>query len=353
MNKMNKLWLLCFSCCALIFSACGDDSPMPTPATAARGVLLVNQGNFTSGNGSVDRYDPESQGIEQSVYRKINGEPVNGSIESVNIDDDMLVVLVNQNGGPGKVIFADAATLAKEEEQLSEANLYSPRYAAFSQEHVFVSVWGAFDASYQLQNSSIAVFNRSTRQLEKNIAVPAGPEGILIDGANLWVANSFTDTITIINTATLEVAQKFRSVAGPAKLEKAADGKVWMMAGDTLSRYNAATFALEKKVKLPGSATKWQFVGNTLYFLTQAWSDDYSSTFNKLYTLDISQDATQPQLYLEKDNARIFWVNPENSELYLGVAAGADPGTLLRLDADGTELDREPAGVFPHQIIEQ
>lgn len=347
---MNKWWLLCFSCCALIFSACGDDSPIPTSATAVRGVFVVNQGNFTSGNGSIDRYDPESQAMEQSMYKKVNGEGVNGSIESINIDDDMLVVLVNQNGGPGKVIFADATTLVKEDEQLSEANLYSPRYAAFTEDHMFVSVWGAFDAGMQLKNSSVAVFNRVTRQLEKTIAVPAGPEGILVDGANLWVANSFTDTITIINTAILEVAQKFRSVSSPAKLEKAADGKVWMMAGDTLSRYNPATFTLEKKIALPGNATQWQFIGNTLYVLTQAWSDDYSSTFNKLYTLDIGQDAPQPQRYLEKDNARVFWVDPENSELYLGVAAGADPGTLLRLNPDGTELDREPAGIFPHQL---
>jgi DNA-binding beta-propeller fold protein YncE len=350
MNKLNNFWLICFSSLALVFAACDDDAP-ETPAATERALILVNQGNFTPGNGTIDLYDLETSTMEQGAYRTVNGEAVGGSIESASIEGDNMVIMVNQNGGPGKVIFADAATLEKEHEYSSASNLYSPRYAAFTDNRIFVSVWGAYEPDYSLKNSSIAVFNRNSHQLEKSIPVPSGPEGVLVDGTNLWVANSFTDSITIINTGTLEIAQKFKTVSGTSRIMEAPGGKIWTLSGDTISRYNPSTFALESKVKLPGSATKWQFVGNNLYFLTQAYSDDYTTTYNKLYRLDVSQNGAQPQQVLEMDDARLFWIDPQTNEIYLGVAAGADPGTLLRLSADGTELDREPAGVFPHQFL--
>ncbi len=349
MNKLNNLWLICFSCLAFVFAACDDDAP-EAPAQID-GMILVNQGNLSQGNGTIDLYDPETSVMQQGAYRAVNGVGVEGIIESVTTEGEDMLIMVNQFSGPGKVIFADAASLENEHEYSSAANLYSPRYAAYTNDRAFVSVWGPYEPDYSLLNSSVAVFNRSSHELEKNIPVPSGPEGVLVDGTNLWVANSFTDSITIINTGTLAVARKFKAVSGTSKIMEAPNGRIWTLAGDTISRYNPSTFALESKVKLPGSATKWQFVGNTLYFLTQSYSPDYSTTYNKLYKLDISQEAGQPQQVLEMDDARLFWVNPITSEIYLGVAAGADPGTLLRLSADGTELDREPAGVFPHQFL--
>ncbi len=202
-----------------------------------------------------------------------------------------------------------------------------------------------------MANSSIAVFDRATHQLEKSISVPSGPEGVVIEGNMLWVANSFTDTITIVNTNTLEVAQKFKSANKPDMLEKA-DGKIYVLAGDTISRYNPSSYALEQSIKLPGNATKWQFVGNMLYFLTQEWSADYSTTYNTLYKLALSELKGQAKQVVKMNDARVFWVSPANGEIYLGVAGGADPGTLLRFGADGsTQLDRQAAGVFPNQLI--
>lgn len=349
MNKMNNLWLVCISCFTLIFAACEKDEP--TPPVGSNGVLLINQGNFGQGNGSIDVYYPASKEATPDAYRAANGEAIGGIIQSASIADDLLVVMVNQMGDAGKVVFADAATLEKEHELRDPATLYSPRYAAVTNNHIFVSVWGPYETNYSLKNSSIAVINRESHQLEKSIKVPAGPEGVLVEGNNLWVANSFTDSITVINVSTQQVVQKFKTVNKPKQVEKGPNGKIWVLAGDTISRYNPSNFALEKKIKLPGSATKWQFVGNELYFLTQAYSPDWKNTYNKLFKLDISQEAAQPQLVIDKDDTPLFWVNPESKEIYLGVAAGADPGTLLRLSPDGTELDRQPAGVFPQQLI--
>ncbi|AHM62126.1 hypothetical protein D770_19375 [Flammeovirgaceae bacterium 311] len=354
MNKMNNLWLICFSCLTLVFAGCDDDDAPETPAEGNKGVLLINQGNLSQGNGSIDIYFPESKEITQNAYTVTNGEPMNGIIENVSIDNDDLVITVNEYSGAGRVIFAQAATLEKADQYSSAGayeNFYSPRYAAFTNNRVFLSVWGPFENGYELHKSSVAVFNRSSHQLEKSIPVPSGAEGILADGTNIWVANSYTDTITIINTGTLEIDRKFKSVRGTSKILEAPNGKIWTLAGDTISRYNPSTFALESKIKLPGRAAKWQFVGDQLYFLTQAYSDDYTTTYNNLYSLDINQEGAQPQQILEMDDAGLFWVDAETGEIYLGVAAGADPGTLLRLSADGAELDRKPAGVFPQQFL--
>ncbi|EMR01223.1 DUF5074 domain-containing protein [Cesiribacter andamanensis] len=346
--RITTLWLLLLSSCLLFVTACTDEQPQPPAASDARALLLVNQGNFSQGNGSLDLYYTDSLKGVRNAYALQNGETLGGIVESVSIEDTSLLIITNVSD---KLILASARSLEKKWMLQDAGRLTTPRYAAFSPERIFVSVWGPYESDWSLKNSSVAVINRSNGQLEHSIAVPAGPEGVLLEGDRLWVANSATDTLTIINTTTLEIARKIKTTARPSKLLKSANGQIWVLAGSRLFAYNSATYELLHEYSLPASATKWQLVDNTLYFLTQEYSADWSTTYNALYSLAIGGGHAQPVKILEQDNARVFWIDPQQGDIYLGIAAGVEPGTLLRLSANGTELDTEPAGVIPYQLI--
>jgi YVTN family beta-propeller protein len=346
--KTSTFWLFFLSGISLLFSACQDDMPPPPVTSDARALLVVNQGNFSQGNGSIDLYYTDSLKGVRNAYALKNGEALGGIIESVSIEDTTLLIITNV---ADQVLLASARSLEKEWVLQDPARLKAPRYAAIGQNRIFVSSWGAFEADWSLKNSAIVVLNRATGQIETSIPVPAGPEGVLLDGNRLWVANSYTDTLTIINASTLEIERKIKTSARPSKVARANNGQIWVLAGSQLFAYNPGTFALAHEYTLPGSATKWQLSGNNLYFLTQEYSADWSSTYNTLYSLAIGGGHASPVMIREQDNARTFWVDPQDGDIYLGIAAGAEPGTLLRLTASGTELDREPAGVFPYQLI--
>lgn len=335
-------------------NACSDDSPDPIAGEEEglyqNGILVVNQGNFTNADGSLDFYDPATQTLTIDAYRKTNEEPIGGIIENVAFHGDKAIIISNV---ADKIIMAEAGNLA-EIATIQDPVLATPRYFTGSGQKGYVSAWGPYEEDWSLQNSKVAVLDLNSHALITTIDVPAGPEGIISLGNKVFVANSSNDTITVIDTQTDAVIEKIKTYTAPRHFAADAADKLWVVYGSGhIARFNPNTYQEELSLQIEDKSLsgKIQLVGNTLYFHTSQWDETYTNTSNAIYKLDISAASPAEELVLEKENMRTFAVDPEDGTIYGGVALGAESGTIVIFDEQGNELDHFAAGKFPHQII--
>lgn len=353
MNKLNKLfYLLSIALVPLLYS-CEEDGPEPVvekqEARYGNGVLVINQGNFSNADGTIDYYSFEEESLSRSIFLKENEEPIGGIIEDVAFHGDKAFIISNV---ADKIIITDADSL-NEVATIQDAELVTPRYFAGVGNKGYVTVWGPYEEDWTLKNSKVAVLDLTSNSLLTTIPVPAGAEGIAAIGNKIFVANSSTDTITVIDTKTDAVIHKIKTASSPKHFVVDGNENLWVIYRNSLSQIDPDTYEELKSVQFEGLSLsgKAQLIDNTLYVHTSRWSEDYSKTFNAVYTIDISAAELAEELVLEKENMRAFGVDPEGERMYGGVAVGAESGTVVVFDLEGNELDNFAAGKFPHEII--
>jgi hypothetical protein len=121
--------------CALFFCliavACEKDIPEPAPGitppkisddSVASFVIVANEGNFTWGNASIDKYYLKSATLERGVYRSANGKALGDIAQSLMMVDSFLFVVVNNSGRILKLKLPELKELARRD------GLNSPRY---------------------------------------------------------------------------------------------------------------------------------------------------------------------------------------------------------------------------------
>lgn len=351
MNKLNKLfYLLTISSIPFLYSCGDDDSPAPVAeAKYSNGILVVNQGNFSNADGTIDFFSLSDEALTRSIYQKENGQAIGGIIEDVAIFQDKMFIISN---AADKIIITDADSLY-EIATIQSNSLVTPRYVTFAGNKAYVSAWGPYESDYSLKNSKVAVLDLTSNSLSTSIPVPAGPEGIISVGEKVFVANSSTDTITVIDTNTDEIIHKIKTPSSPKHFFKDNNENLWAVYGNRISQIDPDSYEELKSVQFGelSLSGQVQLAGNILYFHTNRWNEDYTKTFNSVYKIDISTADLSEELVLEKENMRTFGADPEKNRIYGGVAVGAESGTVVIFDMEGNELDNFPAGRFPHEII--
>ncbi len=347
---MRKLFLpLVLVLSAGFFAGCSDDAADPSAVQPAQGLLVVNQGNFGQGNGSLSYFSFASGTAETDAYAQANGQAIGGIIESVTEHQDALYIVVNVED---KIVVVDAESLEATGEIKDAGSLTTPRYMAFAEDKAYVSVWGPYtdpdNMDYSLKSSSIAEIDLNTLQITSSIPVPSNPEGLLQVGNKLYVAHT-SDSLSVIDTSTKTLITKVKTLTGPSHFVQDAAGKLWVVHSDVWGsgdgyfvQYNQNTLEEEQRITMTGIAPngKMQKVDDLLYF----------STATALYSINLGA-AGAPQLVVEQDNIGTFWVDEASGDIYLGLSDSANPGTLLQLDAAGAEQQAVQIGPFPYQIL--
>lgn len=197
--KMKKLTLLALAI-GFIFTSCtNDDDPViEIRGDYENGILILNEGNFNSGNASVSFVSNDYSIVENSIFKNVNSRLLGDTAQSIAFNEGLAYIIVNVSQKievVDRYTFKWIATI--------DTGLTNPRYMAFANGKGYVTDWGDGGSK---TDDVIAVINLKTNTVESSISVGEGPEQILFENGKLFVSHkggwNTNNIISVINSTT-------------------------------------------------------------------------------------------------------------------------------------------------------
>jgi DNA-binding beta-propeller fold protein YncE len=330
-------------------SACNLD-PEPIEYTYNNVVVVVNQGNFSEGNGTLAYYHETDRKIENNVLYAANNYNLGAAIQSVAISMSSGNVFVICNN-PGRVEMFDAVTKKVTGTDLFKGHLSDPRYMAMDNDYLYITNWGpaqdAGDGWKTYPNSYVSRVNRYTREID---SIPCGSdaEDIISTGHKLYVATG--EGVIVIDKSSRAmidtiVAPTFTGGAKHLVVDKRE--QLWASyPGNGLLKIHPATGDVEE-VRIP---VDW--MGQIAINAETDKIYTYETTFNEAY---VAQEAKIYELDIASKTHKVFatgnyfysiGVSPATGNVYTAeVNNFSGPSELRVYDASGTLLNSQLTGV--------
>jgi DNA-binding beta-propeller fold protein YncE len=342
---MKKNLLLSLLLLALL--SCKKDPP-PAGNVYGAGVWIVNEGPFMSGTGTLSHYDRLSKIVRHDVFAyENNDEPIGNIFQSITIAGaDMLMVANNSQ----RVVIADHFSMKKKGEL---TGLSSPRYAVVTNGKAYVSDW---------LSNTVAIYSMSDYSLIKKIDVGTGPEGMILKGSRLWVANSggfgMDSTISIIDLLGDSLFETWVVDHNPNSFAVDIDGHIWVLCSGyndwsnpanstagALWQFQSGNIAVVRRLIFADTDKhpvhlRSDAIGEYIYWL----DNNYSASVVRKRTLD---DLLPTSAYISGSFYGLGF-DRNTGEIYT-----ADPldynqnGVIIRHQNNGTPLDTMEGGIIP------
>jgi YVTN family beta-propeller protein len=312
-------------------------------------VLVVNQGNFSDGNGSITRY---------SAATGAAATPVTGLgsiLQSLYVDGGTIYVAANT---AARVDVFDAATLQRTGQI---TGLVSPRYMVRVGTRLYVTNLYADPQTFS--GGSVSVIDVGQRRVVRTIPVGNNPEGIVAVGNRIFVANhgfGAGSTVSVIDASSDAVVSTVNvDCEGPRTLVVDPQQEVWAVCTGR-TRYDAnfnvigrtpgalrvldgntgvvkARIAVTGPLGAEGPGQDAARQGRWIYVVQEA------KTVLRFDTASNLQEGG-----FTVTGAPIGAIGHDGTSLYLGRVPGfTTAGTVTLHSSDGTETGRFTAGVAP------
>lgn len=354
MKKIDHLFLWLTGLSAVLFMACSTETvPSFSAPTYDKGVLIVNEGNFLSGDGEISHYDPDSEVLTNNLYQEANGAVLGAYIEELRIFGEKAYIVGNSNG-TAKVLAVDKATF---EETGRVEGLEIPRNLAVAENRLFIADWGNYDdqGNYTNPNSFVAVTAINGGEILEKIAVSSRPQSIVEYKGEIFVACQTGKEVIKINPSTMEIIarqtypgipQDFLLHEGKLMLYSNLDHKVH------LDEVNPATLQPSGKIYDIPNAHKLILNGDGEGFvLTSEFSADYSFTENQVLRFPLSGAGDITPVFQGK-NLKGLGMDRTKQHLYISDDNGIQGnGTVIITDMTGEEINKLEVGRVPSKFF--
>ena len=250
-------------------TACTKNSPDPDTGLPAfdNGFFIVNEGNFTWGNGSLDYFSYDSLYVYQGVFNKIAQKVLGDVAMRLTRHENLLYIVVNNSG---KIEVLD---LEKKEHHATINGLVSPRdIKIISHNRAIVS---------SLYSDSLALVDLDASLVREYINIGKSSECILLNDENIFVSNwSEENTVTVLSRSDLTLVKSIETAPEPSEMISDNNGRIWVIcSGGYLNQYYPELVAIDpvtleiskrltfgKKEDSP-SELVINSAGDTLYYL--------------------------------------------------------------------------------------
>lgn len=339
--KVNPFLL----CATLLFvgvtiSSCSDDddNTSGTLSQTEKGCYVLNTGNWGGNDASLQYYDYASglatpADAQSNIFAFENGTLLGDLAQDMLWIEDKLFVTVS---GSQKLEILD-----ENGKRICEPYLYttegaSPRMLATDGKFVYVTNY----------DGNVYVYNASTAEYVKKIAVGTRPEGISYIDGYLVVNNAgelyaYNGTLSVIELKSGD--KKEYNLVNPYTASVVCNGDVYIIDSGNYSdipskvyRYNVAEAKTEE---LNFSASAIAAYEDKLLYVNNAWSYEINNyVTSPLYSYDTVTGESKELLPAEAmTNINSLSVNPDNGDIYIGYAQYGVLGTMRVYNINGYE----------------
>jgi DNA-binding beta-propeller fold protein YncE len=331
---MLKYWISKLCCLIFLIAGCTEVIKFdPQPERINNGVLIINEGNFLQGNGSLTYYNDSTQEIIPDIFEAYNGRKLGDVVQSVQPIGDEIFIVVNNSG---KIEVVDRKNF-KSTGVIQ--GLRSPRYILpISSQKAYVS---------DLYENAVTIIDPKAKTILGKIPLRGWSEQMVKWNNQVWVASVYSEYVYILDAQTDKLLDSLPVGKGIAKL-KIVDNTIWALAAvNQDSSILASILPGEKKV---GARIKLAPMANAKFF-------DFINQNDLIYLLSakgvaIYKISTQTQTLWFQKNDRNFYsfgYNPRTAKFYLADAKDyVQNGAIYIYDLNSVEpLKSFDAGIIP------
>jgi hypothetical protein len=340
-------WLLFIS---FVFAACEQDkSPVQPEAVSSvvKGAFIVNEGNFTQGNASLDFYMADSGKILNNVFQSQNNAALGDVAQSMTIVDSLGFIVVN-NSDKIEVIHVDNF------KRFAVIHLpagSSPRYLAGSGTTGFIT---------SLFKNLVYVMDMKSFNIIDSVAVGANPEEVVVRQNKIYVANSGFgngNTVSVISAASLNPEKTIVVGDNPQFIRVDGIGNLHVLCGGAYNDFNdpnddtpggiwvidPSTDTVIDSLVLPAGTHPGDLAigsGDTGYFINGSAIASYNTM-----TLELVNPTLISGFFYAMN------INAATGELFvLDAKDFVSPGELIIFDSNGAEKGRYTTGIIPGHV---
>lgn len=335
---MNRLVLLCL---LVVFFSCKKDIPPVQEtntvsfATSEKQILVVNEGNFQFGNGSLSVINTADKEIANEAFKAINNRSLGDVFQSIYVADKSMYLVVNNSGVIEKI---NRNTL---EHEFSISGFNSPRY--------FEQVSPAKAYVTELFDDKVYVVDLNDLVISKELEVNGWTEAMYELYGTVYVSNLSRNQLLMLDVKNDEFIDSLKFDYAPNSFTLDKNGNLWVLCGDYLGTSNQGELlcldpsdnSLLKSIEINGNPSHLQISPNldSLFFL----ADD-------VFVLNI--ESNEYQRFIKGSGFYYgLGVNPDNGELFISDAKDfVQKGRVRQFDRNGKFVTDYEAGYIPSRI---
>ncbi|HMG88665.1 MAG TPA: DUF5074 domain-containing protein [Chryseolinea sp.] len=355
MKTFRGLVLIVLATSCFVLTSC-DDEDNPPAGEFENGVFVVNEGNFQDADGSISFINPDDGSVKQDLFGSVNnGLALGDVVQSMTIDGDHAYVVVNNSN---KIEVVNANTFVSEH---TIQGLSLPRYFATLNGKGYVTEWVSFT-----DPGRVTTINLEDHTAGESITTDYGAENILAHDGLLYVSNSFSNTVSVVDPEEKEVIKTIEVGSSPGTLLLDSDDMIWVICGGgydveynplndgKLVRLNPeksedeSAVSVVKAIELGTNVTAKAATNKAMDSLFY-----YSG--NSVYSINTSaNDASSSPLLTEGDATGFYGIglDPQDGLLYLADTKNfAGNGVVYRYTTSGKPVDNKVAGRGPNGFV--
>lgn len=326
---------------ALVFSlsSCKKDEPDTNNPNdpGSNNVLVINEGAFQAGNGSLGVYNLDDSTYAANVFASKNGRPLGDVFQSMAEINDELYLVIN-NFGRIEVVDSEDFTSTG-----TISGLNSPRY--------ILPVGNSLAYVSDLYSDSVAVVDLNTKTIDHYINISASSEQMVKVGDKVYITNPYISHITVINTLTEKVST-ITTTFNPYAIGLDAGNQLLVLCGGdqfqgisgSVDVIDPSTDQVSRQVVLSGSSYTNQMAFNStrdsVYLLT-----------GNVYKMATTATTAPASAFIDGSNRSFYGIgyHSDNNQIWLGDAKDyVQQGEVLIYNRSGNLAQSFNCGIDPN-----
>ena len=329
---------------------CKTSDPEPTPYES--GIFILNEGNFTTNNGSISYLSRTSNLVVTNIFVQANPNLAvaggtgqgGGVVGYTEVNGKGLILVDNFTAGQDRAEIVETSTFVSRA-TLKSPDIENPRQVIQAGPNkAYISCWdvsGSGSAFYK-DPGYIAVVDLNTSTVSKKIPAVKGVERMVVAGTEAFVgsnAYSGDKTLLIIDLNTDAEKQRIDFGATPEPIALDANGKLWIRAGKDMVQIDPQTRLVAKRLTFsaaPGAVT----IGAD----KRAF---YYTLGGKAYSFSIDATTATGSVVVPRSFSALG-IDPQTKRIYGSVIPSyAQAGYVLRYESTGVLIDSVKAEIAP------